>query len=123
MLILIVIFGALIFLAGFIIIINPEIIYGYLRRQSENLELQIVAIVVRLVLGALLISLAGISRFPLAIEVIGWLSIIAAITLAVIGRNNFKRLMVWAMSFQHPYGRIGGLAAAGFGGFLIYAFV
>ena len=121
--IVIVIFGVLILFAGVIIIINPEIVYGYLKRHLEKLELQIIAVVVRLLLGVLLISLAASSRFPLAIEVIGWLSIIAAITLAVIGRNNFKRLMVWAMSFQHPYGRIGGLAAAGFGGFLIYAFV
>jgi len=121
--VVIIVFGALTLLAGVVIIINPEIVFGFLKRYLEKLELQIVAIVVRLVLGALLIYLADISRFPLVIEVIGWLSIIAAITFAIIGRNNFKRLMSWAMSFQKPYGRVGGFIAVCFGGFLVYAFI
>lgn len=121
--VVIIVFGALTLLAGVVIIINPEIVFGFLKRYLEKLELQILAIVVRLVLGALLIYLAGVSRFPLVIEVIGWLSIIAAITFAIIGRNNFKILMSWAMSFQKPYGRVGGLIAVCFGGFLIYAFI
>jgi len=121
--VVIILFGALTLLAGVVIIINPEIVFGFLKRYLEKLELQIFAIVVRLVLGALLIYLADISRFPLVIEVIGWLSIIAAITIAIIGRNNFKRLMSWAMSFQKPYRRVGGFIAVCFGGFLVYAFI
>ena len=121
--IVIVIFGVLTLLAGVVIIVNPEIVFGYLKRHLEKLGLHILAIVVRLVLGALLIFLADVSKFPNAIEVLGWLSIIAAITFVVIGRNNFKRLMSWAMSFQKPYGRVGGFIAVCFGGFLVYAFV
>ena len=121
--IVIIIFGALTLLAGIVIIINPEIIFGFLKGHLEKLELQILAIVVRLVLGAFLIYLSDVSRFPLVIEVIGWLSIIAAIFFAVIGRNNFKRIMSWALSFQKPYGRVGGFIAVCFGGFLVYAFV
>ncbi|MGB5178132.1 MAG: hypothetical protein WBP44_05310 [Gammaproteobacteria bacterium] len=119
----IVIFGLLTLLAGVVIIINPEIVFGYLGRHLEKPELHILAILVRLVLGALLVYLAGVSRFPLVIEVIGWLSIIAAITFTVIGRNNFISLMSWAMSFQKTYGRVGGFIAVCFGGFLVYAFV
>jgi len=121
--IVIVIFGVLTLLAGVVIIVNPEIVFGYLKRHLEKLGLHILAIVVRLVLGALLIFLADVSKFPNAIEVLGWLSIIAAITFVVIGRNNFKRLMSWAMSFQKPYGRVGGFIAVCLGGFLVYAFV
>jgi uncharacterized membrane protein YuzA (DUF378 family) len=121
--VVIIIFGVLTLLAGLVIIVNPEIVFGYLKRHLEKLELQISAIVVRLVLGALLIYLTDVSKFPIVIEVLGWLSIIAAITFAVIGRNNFKRLMSWAMSFQKPYGRVGGFIAVCFGGFLVYAFV
>ncbi len=119
----VIIFGALLLLVGVVIIINPEIVFRFLKRYLEKLELQILAIVARLVLGALLIYLAGVSRFPLVIEVMGWLLIIAAIILTAIGRNLFKRLMSWAVSFQKPYGRIGGFIAACFGGFLVYAFV
>jgi len=119
----IIVFGILTLLAGVVIIINPEIVFAFLKRYLKKLELQILAIVVRLLLGALLIYLAGVSKFPLVIEVIGWLSIITAITFAIIGRNNFKRLMSCAMSFQKPYGHFGGFIAICFGGFLIYAFI
>jgi hypothetical protein len=121
--VVIIAFGALTLLAGIVIIINPEIVFGFLKKHLEKLELQILAIVVRLVLGALLIYFAGVSRFPVVVEVIGLLSIIAAITFVVIGRNNFKKLMSWAMSFQKSYGRVGGFVAVCFGGFLVYAFV
>ena len=123
MTLLIIIFGALTLLAGIIIVVNPEVIFGYLRNNLHRPGLHILAVVVRLVLGVLLISQSGVSRFPFVIEIIGWLSVVAAIVLAVIGRRNFNRLMSWALSFAKPLGRIGGLLAAAFGAFLVYAFV
>lgn len=123
MFLVIVIFGVLTLFAGVTIIIDPAIIFGFLRRYSKNLGLQILAVSVRLVVGILLIYLADISRFPLAIEVLGWLSIIAAITFAIIGRNKFGRLMSWAISIPKLYGRVGGFIAVCFGYFLVYAFV
>jgi hypothetical protein len=56
-------------------------------------------------------------------EVIGWLSIVAAIFLAVMGRRNFNRLMSWALSLSKPFGRVGGVLAVALGAFLIYSFV
>ncbi len=123
MTVLIIIFGALNLLAGIVIVINPPVIFGFLRNNLDKLELHILAIVVRLVLGVLLIYQSNVSKFPFVIEIIGWLSIVAAIFLAVIGRRNFNRLMSWALSFLKPFGRVGGVLAAAFGSFLIYAFV
>ena len=123
MTVLIIIFGALTLLAGIVIIINPEVIFGFLRNNLDKLVLHILAVVIRIVLGALLIYQSNISKFPLVIEVIGWLSIVAAIFLAVMGRRNFNRLMSWALSLVKPIGRVGGVLAAAFGAFLIYAFV
>jgi len=123
MTVLIIIFGALNLLAGIVIVINPEVIFGLLRNKLDKLELHILAIVVRLVLGVLLIYQSNVSKFPFVIEIIGWLSIVAAIFLAVIGRRNFNRLMSWALSLVKPFGRVGGVLAAAFGAFLIYAFV
>jgi len=120
---LIIIFGALTLLAGIIILINPEIIFRFLRGNLDKLSLHITAVVVRLVLGLLLIFQAEISRFPMIIEALGWLSIIAALTFAVTGRDKFVRLMTWALSLSVPFGRFGGVIAAAFGAFLIYAFV
>ena len=123
MTLLIIIFGALTLLAGIVIVINPEVIFGFLRNNLDKLVLHILAVVVRLVLGTLLIYQSNISEFPFVIEVIGWLSIVAAIFLAVIGRRNFNRLMSWALSLSKPFGRVGGILAVAFGAFLIYAFV
>ncbi len=123
MTVLIIIFGALNLLAGIVIVINPEVIFGFLRNNLDKLELHILAIVVRLVLGVLLIYQSNVSKFPFVIEIIGWLSIVAAIFLAVIGRRNFNRLMSWALSLVKPFGRFGGVLAAAYGAFLIYAFV
>ncbi len=111
------------FLAGVIIIVNPEIIFGFLRNNLEEVSLQILAVGVRLVIGALLIQYASQSKYPTALEIIGWLSIAAAATLGLIGRRHFIRLMSWALSLSKPYGRVGGLFAVAFGGFLIHAFV
>jgi len=120
---LIIIFGALILLAGVVIVINPEIIFGHLRSNLDRLAIHILAVVVRLLIGALLISQSSLSKYPVAIEILGWLSIVAALSLAVMGRHNFHRLMSWALTFLKPFGRVGGIFAAAFGGFIIYAFV
>ncbi|MBT2972078.1 MAG: hypothetical protein B6D72_12610 [gamma proteobacterium symbiont of Ctena orbiculata] len=120
---LIIIFGLLIVAAGLVILIKPEALFGLLRDNSDTLFLHIVAVAVRLILGILLVSESEASRYPVIIEILGWLSMIAAVVLAVIGRNNFKRLMSWALSLFKPYGRVGGALASLFGAFIVYAFV
>jgi hypothetical protein len=123
MTLLIILFGALTLLAGIIIVINPEVIFGFLRNNLDRPGLHILAVVVRLVLGVLLIYQSTVSKFPFVIEIIGWISIVAAVFLAVMGRRNFKRFMSWALSQLKPIGRVGGILAVAFGAFLIYAFI
>jgi len=122
MTVFIIIFGTLTLIAGIIIVIKPEFIFGFLRSNADQFELQILAVILRLVLGVFLISQSNDSKFPVTIEILGWLSMIAAMFLAVIGRRNFNRLMSWALSLVKRYGRISGVIAAAFGAFLIYAF-
>jgi len=110
-------------LVGVLLIANPYVIFKVLREHSEKLWLHISAIAVRMLLGILLIYHANISNFPIAMEVIGWVAIFAAIVFTVIGRNNFKRLILWAFTLGKPFGQIGGTLALCFGSFLIYAFV
>lgn len=120
--IMIIMFGTLILFAGLVIAVNPDVIFGFLRNNLDKPGLQFVAVVVRLVLGVLLISQSSISKFPFVIEFIGWLSVGAAVILAVMGRYNFKRLMSWALSLVGLVGRAGGILAVAFGAFLIHAF-
>jgi hypothetical protein len=123
MTLVIILFGALTFLAGIVILINPEIIFGYLYKNIEKPILHILAVAIRLVLGLFMILESNVSRFPQIIEVIGWISIIAAIVLGIIGKRYFNSLMKWALSLSEPLGRIGGIFAIGFGAFLVYSFI
>ena len=120
---IIIIFGLLILLAGGIILISPDAIFGFLQDNIELLWLHVTAIGVRLALGTVLILSANESKFPIIISVLGWMSIAAAITFTLIGRQRFIALMNWAFSFQKPYGRVGGIFAAMFGAFIVYAFL
>ena len=120
---LIILFSAATIVAGIIIVINPEMVFGLLRRRLESVGLHIIAVVVRVILGVALIMCAAGSKYPTAILIIGWISIIAATVLAVMGRANFMRLMSWALSLSNSFGRIGGFLAIIFGGFLIHAVI
>jgi len=55
MTVLIIIFGALTLLAGIVIVINPEVIFGFLRNNLDKPVLHVLAVVVRLAIGAFLI--------------------------------------------------------------------
>ena len=119
----IIIFGTLTCLAGIVIFVNPGVVFGFLRKNSDKIELHILAVAIRLLLGAFLIYQSGASKYPFVIEIIGWLSIVAAVFFVVIGRSNFSKLMAWALSQVKTLGRVGGVIASAFGAFLIHAFV
>ncbi len=123
MLILIIIFGVLMLLAGISIIVNPDSVIKLIKDNSEKLMLQILAVVVRLVLGTLLLYYSGISKYPFIIEILGWLFIAAAVFIIAIGPSKFKKMVTWALSLAKHYGRAAGVLAVCFGVFLIYAFI
>jgi len=120
---LVILFGAATLVAGIIILINPETVFGLLHRKSESLGMHILAVVVRIILGVALILCAAGSKYPTAILILGWISVAAATVLGVMGRTNFKRLMSWALGLAPSLGRIGGLLAILFGAFLIHAVI
>jgi len=118
---IIILFGIATIVAGIIIVINPAAVFGLLRRKLESLGLHILAVVVRIILGAALIICAAESKYPTAILILGWISIVAAAVLGIMGRTTFKRLMSWALNVAPSFGRLGGLLVILFGGFLIHA--
>ena len=115
--------GLLIVLAGVTLIIKPGWVFDHLRRNLEHPGFHALAVTARLLLGVLLIFQADLSRHPLAIEILGWISLLAALSLALMGRRNFIRLVSWTLDTLAPYSRIGGALAAAFGAFLVYAYV
>ena len=120
---IILLFGTATIVAGIIIVIHPESVFGLMRRKLESLGLHILAVVVRIIIGVALIMCAAESKYPTAILILGWISIVAASVLGIMGRTNFMRLMSWALSFAPSFVRIGGFLAILFGGFLIHAVV
>lgn len=118
----ILIFGALIIAAGIGMLIKPDFLFDFLKRESNNTMLHILAIIIRLLIGFLLIYYSEMSDFPVIMETIGWFAIIAALALLLIGRKNFQKLIDWAVTFLKPYRFIGALLAIVFGAFLIYGF-
>jgi len=122
MTVLIIIIAVLIFVAGIVLLINPESIWGFLRTNINRTEIHVLAVLVRFLIGVLLLSQSNHSRYPVTIQILGLLSIIAAISLAVMGRGNFVKLMTWAVNTLKPFARVGGILALLFGAFIIFAF-
>ncbi len=116
-------FGISILLLGVVILVNPDSIFGLIISHSESLGLHVLAVVVRLVLGIALITYAAESKYPVALQVIGWLSVTAAIIFGLMGRSRFMGLITWGLSFASSFGRFAGFLAILLGGFLIYAVV
>jgi len=123
MTVLIIMLGALILLAGVVLLIKPEVIFGFLRNNIENPVIQVIAVLVRLIIGILLITQSSLSRFPIVIEVLGWVFIVAAVSLAVIGTTKFRKLISWVLTNLKAIERFAGAIAVVFGGFLVYAFL
>ena len=123
MTITITLFCVLILLAGIFLLINPKPLFDFLGSSINKTYVYFSAVVVRLLFGALLIATASQTKFPVAVQILGWLTVAVAVGLLVMGNSNFKRLLSWVLSRFAPYARISGIAAMLFGGFLIYAYV
>ncbi len=79
-----------------------------------------IAVVMRLILGALLIVAAPDCRFPGAVRVLGILSIAAAVALPLIGTERVNTLVTWWTARPSPFIRAWSLLGVAFGAFLVY---
>lgn len=120
---IIILFGILLLLAGLSLLINPEIIIGWIEENMESASLYHSAIVVRLVLGIIFIVAAKESKYPGLIKFFGYLFIIASIIFIFMGQESFQDFIAALIPDVKPYAPIGGLLSIAFGGFLIYAFL
>ena len=78
------------------------------------------AVVVLLLMGAALIVAAPVSKFPVVFEVLGWIAIVAAVALILIGRECMAALIAWFVRRPTWLMRLWLLFGMAFGGFLIY---
>ena len=78
------------------------------------------AAAVRVVLGLALIFAASGSRFPTAFQIVGWLALIAAVGLLIIGQERLRKLVDWFNALSDKIVRAWLVMAVAFGLFLIY---
>ncbi|MBT8263773.1 MAG: hypothetical protein KJN75_00410 [Muriicola sp.] len=114
--------GTLLILAGLFLLIDPEILFGFLEENTDNTTIYIIAIVFRLLLGVLFVGYASQSKFPRIIKFIGGIAILAAILFVFIGQEGFQDVLAWVLHGFRSFGRIAGLVVIAFGGFIIHAF-
>ena len=123
MLTLINILALLITVGGIVLLVKPELILDFISRHAQSQGMFAFAIVIRLLLGLLLITYAGLSRFPKTVIFFGWVAVIAAVVIAWMGQARFSEFVTTVIDKVSPYGRAGGVAALLFGLFLLYAFL
>lgn len=120
---IILLFGVLIALGGVVLLVTPETVFNLFRKHADSAGLHLFAVIGRIVVGIVLIVGAPGSRFPVALQVLGWISIAAALTLGAIGRARFRRLIQWALELAPLLKSLAGCLAILFGGFLVYAVI
>lgn len=118
---IVLLFGTLIALGGAVLLVRPDTISRLIAKHADSMGLHLSAIIARVILGVVLIIAAPESRFPVTLQVLGWLSIAAALVLGVIGRARLQSLIQWALGLTPRFKRPAGILAVFFGGFLVYA--
>ncbi|WP_321296544.1 hypothetical protein [Marinifilum fragile] len=116
------IFGILLILVGISLLFAPEIIFGFLESNKGTFWVYWLAIVVRLVLGAILILSAKESKHPLAVKIIGGMFVLAALIFLFMGQQNFQEFIATVLAVFNPYIPLVGMVSIAFGSFFIYAF-
>lgn len=115
-------FAFFIAMAGIVLMLRPAVLMDFLESNSGKTWIYASAIAVRALLGWILIQQSTLSRFPLVIEVLGWLMTLAALFLLLLGHSRFMSLVRWLTSKLGHLSRLAGVFALVFGAFLVYAF-
>ncbi len=117
---LITLFGVLICLAGLVILIFPDQFRNAMNKWTGQPRF-LFAVIIRVVLGAILLSEAATLRYPLAMKIIGAISILAAVILLLVGQERMDRFIDWWLKQSDKLLRVSSVLAIAFGAFFIYA--
>ena len=81
------------------------------------------AVGVRIALGALFVMAADETRFPGIFRFLGYLMLIAAALILVVGKQRINRLMTWLQAKPPVMMRMWLIFGLAFGAFVVYAVV
>lgn len=102
-------------------LIQPRLVMDTMCSFADEKWLQVVTATLRLVLGSVLLICAEQTRFPLLLQIIGVITLIAGMGITLISASTFHRLVVVTLKKLRLYARCASLLMMGFGLFLIYA--
>ena len=114
--------GALILLLGVSLLIKPEIVFGLIETNVESTALYIIAIVVRIVFGALFIIASDESKHPKFMKLMGYLFILAAFVFILMGKTYFQDFIGELLQKTKHLVRVAGLLGTVFGSFLLHTY-
>jgi len=119
MTLLIAIIGALIAFIGALGILSPGKFRELLQHWPSRGRFWF-AVLVRLLIGALFLWLADELRYPMAMKILGGISIVAAVGILLMGRESLDRLVNWWLGRGDGLLRLSTLFAMLFGVFLVH---
>lgn len=111
--------GLLIVLLGLVGLVQPARFRAMFTTMDSQTRF-ILAIVIRLAMGALLWWLADELRHPQVMRIIAVIAVVAAVGILVMGRKRLDSLVDWWLGKSDSVLRISALFAATFGGYLVF---
>ncbi len=111
--------GLLIVLLGLVGLAQPARFRAMFTTMDSQTRF-ILAIVIRLAMGALLWWLADELRHPQVMRIIAVIAVVAAVGILVMGRKRLDSLVDWWLGKSDSVLRISALFAATFGGYLVF---
>ena len=113
------ILGALIALIGVVGITQPQRLISLVEHWNGPSQFTF-AVVIRVVLGVVLLVAAPECRLPTVVRVIGWITIVAALSILIIGRARLDSFIAWWLG-RPGLLRLSAILSIAFGVLLIYA--
>jgi len=118
---IVVFFGALVAAVGAVGAVRPGTLLGFVDTAWRSPAGYRSAVALRLALGLVLLAAAPDCRYPLAIRVLGGISLVAALTLVALGRARVEGFIHWWRDRGTGFVRSWCVVAIAFGVWLAYA--
>ena len=119
MTLLVALIGGLIVLLGLLGLVQPTRFRSLFSTMDRQVRF-VLAIVIRLAMGALLWWLADELRHPHVMRIIAVIAVVAAVGILVMGRKRLDRLVDWWLGRSDSVLRVSALFAATFGAYLVF---
>ena len=118
---LIIFSGLILATTGMLMLIQPRLVMDTLHSLVDEEWLQFVTATSRVVLGSVLLVCAEQTRFPLALQIMGLISLTAGMGITLLPAAAFRHFLSGILKRYRPYARMGSVLLIGAGSFLVYA--